>query len=94
MTATLTLALKATYFDAIASGIKPEEYRLVTPYWTKRLEGRTYDEIVLTRGYPRRDDRSRRLVMPWRGCQRKIIQHPHFGPSPVEVYAIAVQVPK
>lgn len=46
---TLTIALKAQYFDAIKSRTKPEEYRLVTPYWLKRLEGRTYDQIELMR---------------------------------------------
>lgn len=30
--ATLTLALKGEYFDAIRAGTKLEEFRLVTPY--------------------------------------------------------------
>ncbi|RMS16367.1 hypothetical protein ALP72_01445 [Pseudomonas coronafaciens pv. coronafaciens] len=46
--ATLTLALKGEYFDAIRAGTKPEELRLLTPYWRKCLEGRTYDCIELT----------------------------------------------
>lgn len=54
--AKLTLALKGEYFDAIRAGTKLEEFRLVTPYWRKRLEGRHYDFIELTRGYPRRGD--------------------------------------
>ena len=53
MTATLHLPLKAVYFDQIRDGAKREEFRLVTPYWRKRLEGRTYDRIVLTLGYPK-----------------------------------------
>lgn len=88
---TLTLALKGEYFDAIKSGIKEEEYRLVTPYWIRRIEGRAYDEIVLTRGYPRSDDSSRRIVLPWRGYRRSTIIHPHFGPGQVDVFAIRVQ---
>ncbi len=48
----LTLSLKAEYFTAIRDGSKPEEFRLVTPYWQKRLEGRSYDVIELTLGYP------------------------------------------
>lgn len=88
--ADLHLPLKAEYFDAIKAGTKPEEYRLVTDYWRKRLEGRTYDRIVLTRGYPRRDDASRRLVLPWRGYVVKTLTHPHFGPDAVEVFAIRV----
>jgi hypothetical protein len=39
----LHLNLNAEYFDQINSGEKPDEYRLCTPYWVKRLEGRTYD---------------------------------------------------
>lgn len=86
----LTLPLKAEYFDAIKAGTKPEEYRLVTPVWVKRIEGRTFDGIVLTKGYPKADDTMRRLELPWRGYVRKTITHPHFGPKPVEVYAIKV----
>ncbi|MEM1150253.1 MAG: ASCH domain-containing protein [Pseudomonadota bacterium] len=87
---TLTLALKAEYFDAIASGRKTEEYRLAKPYWQKRLEGVPFRHIVLTKGYPPRRDLSRRMFRPWRGYIRKTITHPHFGPDPVEVFAIRV----
>ncbi len=88
--AKLTLPLKAEYFDAIRDGLKLEEYRLATPFWAKRLEGRTYRSIVLTKGYPRLTDFDRRIERQWRGFQRKTITHPHFGPEPVEVYAIDV----
>ncbi len=87
----LTLALKGEYFDAIKAGSKAEEFRLVTPYWRRRLEGRSYDQVVLTRGYPRADDAERRLVLPWRGYRLASIVHPHFGPDQVEVFAIRVQ---
>lgn len=86
----LHLPMKAVYFDAIRDGEKPEEFRLVTPFWTKRLEGREYAGIILKRGYPKADDDARILVMPWRGYVRKTITHPHFGPEPVEVFAINV----
>lgn len=89
-TRTLTLALNGIYFDQIRDGTKTEEFRLSTPYWTKRLEGREYDNIVLTRGYPSRDDHTRRLCLPWRGVRRIIKTHPHFGPDPVDVFAIQV----
>lgn len=87
---TLHLPLKGEYFDAIKSGEKLEEYRLVTPYWTKRIEGREYDRIELAKGYPPKEDASRRIKRPWRGYRRITITHPHFGPDPVEVYAIRV----
>ena len=48
----LTLPLKAEYFDAIRDGSKLEEYRLVTPFWAKRLEGRTYDRRRADEGLP------------------------------------------
>ncbi|MCR7874499.1 ASCH domain-containing protein, partial [Pseudomonas aeruginosa] len=89
--ATLTLPLQRQYFEAIRDRRKPLEYRLVTPYWRKRLEGRTYDAIELTCGYPKRDDKARRITLPWKGYT--IIEnftHPHFGPDPVTVFAINV----
>jgi len=87
---TLTLALKGEYFDAIKAGTKTEEFRQVTPYWRKRLEGQRYDSIELTRGYPKRGDTTRRLVLPWKGYLLTTITHPHFGPDPVNVFAIDV----
>ena len=86
----LTLALNGFYFDAIRDGSKVEEFRLRTDYWRKRLEGRSYDRIVLTRCYPARDDHARRLVLPWRGYREITLTHPHFGADPVEVFAIKV----
>jgi hypothetical protein len=87
---TLTLPLKAEYFDAIKAGTKPKEFRLANAYWTRRLLNRTYDRVVLTRGYPPRSDKSRRLERAWRGCEITTITHPHFGPDPVTVFAIDV----
>ena len=87
---TLTLALRGVYFDQIKGGTKKKEYRKCTPFWEKRLIGREYDQIVLTRGYPKKDDMSRRLVLPWRGMEVEEITHPHFGADPVTVFAIRV----
>lgn len=86
----LHLSLKREYFDAIKDGTKPEEYREVTDYWTKRLVGKTYDGIVLKWGYPKTGDTEFVIERPWRGFVRKTITHPHFGPDPVEVFAINV----
>ena len=47
----LHLNLYRKYFDAIANGTKTTEYREVTPYWSKRLEGRHYDVIKFRNGY-------------------------------------------
>lgn len=84
----LVLHLKRVYFEEIQAGTKTEEYRKVTEHWTKRIEGRTYDRVVLLLGYPSAGDESKRIVRPWKGYTRKIITHEHFGPDPVEVFAI------
>jgi hypothetical protein len=91
----LTIPLKAVYFAQIAAGTKPYEYRLRTDYWSKRLEGRTYRNVVLTRGYPKGGgvEGVTRLTRDWRGFRVETIQHEHFGPEPVEVFAIDVTLP-
>lgn len=88
----LHLPMKAVYFDAIAAGTKDEEYRLVTPFWRRRLSGRSYNRIVLTRGYPKGGgvEGTTRLTREWRGAQQRTITHEFFGPDPVEVFAIDV----
>jgi hypothetical protein len=93
--ATLQIAVNGVYFDQIAAGTKPREYRLTTPYWSKRLTGRQYDRIVLTRGYPKGGgvEGVTRLTRPWRGYQVETIVHPHFGADPVDVFAIDVAPP-
>lgn len=86
----LTIPVKGIYFDQIRAGTKPREYRLMTDYWHKRLVGRDYDYIVLTRGYPKASDTERRVVLPWLGYEVETITHPHFGADPVQVFAIDV----
>ena len=72
----LILPLKGEYFDAIKAGTKTEEFRLCTLYWKKRIEGRLYKNVILTRGYPKRTDTERRLVFPWKGWTMRVITHP------------------
>lgn len=86
----LVLPLKREFFDAIKAGTKPEEFRLRNDYWSKRLEGKTFDRVVLTLGYPKRDDHARRIVLPWQGYRECQITHPLFGADPVDVFAINV----
>ena len=47
----LHLNLYRKYFDAILKGEKTIEYRDITPYWSRRLEGRHYDVIQFRNGY-------------------------------------------
>ena len=92
MSDTLTIPVAGKYFDQILAGVKPEEYRLRSPFWRKRLEGRSYRRVVLTRGYPAGGgvEGCTRLTLPWRGYFERTITHEFFGPQPVEVFAIAV----
>ena len=90
----LIIPVNGIYFDQIAAGTKLEEYRLCTPFWSKRLEGRSYGHVVMTRGYPKAGgvEGQTRLTRRWQGYRRKTITHPHFGPDPVEVFAISVEI--
>nr|WP_228299219.1 hypothetical protein [Klebsiella pneumoniae] len=74
------------------SGEKTEEYRLVNSFWCRRILARKYDRLIITRGYPRRDDMSKRIDIPYDGYEIKMITHPHFGPEPVKVFAIKVNI--
>ena len=47
----LHLNLYREYFDQILNKEKVIEYRDITPYWSKRLEGRHYDLIQFRNGY-------------------------------------------
>ncbi len=90
--ANLQLAVKGEYFDAIIRGEKTEEYRLCNDYWNKRIMFREYDRLIITKGYPKRDDSSRRIDVPYDGYEVKTITHPHFGDKPVKVFAIKVNI--
>ncbi|WP_114210043.1 hypothetical protein [Escherichia coli] len=59
---------------------------------TKRIMFREYDRLIITKGYPKRDDSSRRIDVPYGGYEVKTITHPHFGDKPVKVYAIKVNI--
>lgn len=50
MSDTLKLVLKKKWYQMIASGEKPEEYREITDYWGRRLT-RHYDEVTFYLGY-------------------------------------------
>jgi ASC-1-like (ASCH) protein len=89
----LILHLKDRYFEEIKAGTKTEEYRLPKDYWRKRLEGKTFERVVVIKRYPSKLEMSSENVMyfPWNGVEKKIINHPEFGDRLVEVYAIALK---
>lgn len=97
--ANLQLAVNGEYFDQMKRGEKVEEYRLYNEYWRNRLIAeawrdfpRQYDRLIITKGYPRKDDTSRRLDVKYSGYEIKTITHPHFGDKPVKVFAIKVNI--
>jgi hypothetical protein len=47
----LHLTLRRQFFSEIAERTKRIEYRMQTPYWRARLEGRKYDLIKFRNGY-------------------------------------------
>ncbi len=86
----LQIPIKGVYFDQIKAGMKPYEFRLRNEYWTRRLVGREYRNIILTRGYPKGGgvEGQTRLTLPGLGYEVQTITHPFFGPDPVDVFAI------
>lgn len=86
----LKLAVKEQYFNEIKQGTKTEEYRLVKKYWGKRLI-KEYDEVHITLGYPRKDEKDKILKFKWASYEVKTIQHIEFGTAPVQVYAIKLE---
>jgi len=69
---TLKATLHKQWFDAIAAGIKTEEYREIKPYWTKRLE-KSYDFVQFRNGY--RSD-APVMTVEYHGFTIKMILHP------------------
>jgi hypothetical protein len=96
----LHLHVKTCYFNEISAGTKTEEYRLANEYWMKRLmvpmEERTdrqryWDAIVIYNAY--KPGPQNQIELPWSGWQMRYITHPHFGPKPVAVFAIKLDLP-
>jgi len=47
----LYLTIKSEFFEEIAAGEKPYEYREQKEYWRKRLEGKHFDQVLFRKGY-------------------------------------------
>lgn len=89
----LHLNLKTKYWNDVNNGVKPEEYRLTTDYWRKRLgNGNRYDYVFIKLGYPKADDWSKILIFRWNGAKEKIIDHEEFD-GRTRVFAIDLSKP-
>ena len=91
----LILHVRKKYFDEINAGVKDHEYRRESPYWTRRLsgppgQGITYDLVLIACGYPKKKDPGKWIAFRYNGYHYMPIQHPEFGPEPVQVYAVSV----
>jgi len=84
---TLYLPVKKKYFDQIKSGEKKFEYRVYNDYWERRLS-RPHDQIVITLGYPKKDDHARRIVKPYKGFNLVTIKHPEWNNKLKACFAI------
>jgi len=47
----LHLTLYKKWFNEILEKKKTVEFRKITPYWTRRLEGKTYEYVHFVNGY-------------------------------------------
>ena len=86
----LILPLKRKWFEQIKAGIKPFEFRLNNEYWQKRLIGKTYDKVIFTLGYPKRDDSERRIVKPWAGYEMQTVISEEWDNEPKDCFAIRI----
>lgn len=97
--ATLHLPLKRKWFNMIRDGIKLEEYREISNYWSARLFNYTsetthdfftakkFDKLVFTLGYPKADDTSRRLE--FKNPKIRIdTGRPEWGAEPGKMYFV------
>lgn len=85
----LYLSLKSEWYWMISSGAKTEEYREITDYWTKRLEGKIYDAVQFSLGYPKRDDASRRMMFRLDRIEKRT-GNPLWGAIPDKEYYVLV----
>jgi hypothetical protein len=79
----LHMTLHRIWFQQIAEGIKPEEYREIKPYWTKRL-AKEYDAILFKNGYAKNCPS---MLIEYKGYVVKQILHPITNKKET-VYAI------
>lgn len=64
----LNLTILKEWFDLIACGKKKKEYRDIKPYWTKRLVGKSFDEIHFKNGY---NKNSPFMRVEWKGMKKE-----------------------
>ena len=84
----LHLHVKRKYWEQVKYKLKNKEYRLIKPYWIKRLE-KKYDLIYYWLSYT-----PKKLIFRYNGYVRTVIKHEEFGDKPVNVFAIDLTKPQ
>ncbi len=88
---TLVLPVNSVYFHQIKNRTKPLEYRERSDHWAKRIEGKEFDFVEITEGYPKVHDHARRVKRRWKGVSHVDgLVHEHFKNKPIDVFAIDV----
>jgi hypothetical protein len=79
----LILILKKRFYNEIKSGEKKWDYRIATPEWKSRLEGKEGEEkafngILCKMGYPKKGDTEKELRRHWKGFVKMDIEDERF----------------
>lgn len=80
----LHLVVTKKWFDLIKSGQKKEEYRVVKPFWEKRLK-KEYHSILFQLGYSKN---APKMKIEYKGLETREIISEHFGIFPVNCYVL------
>lgn len=83
----LFLTIHRKYFEEILFGLKREEYRIVKPFFEKKIVGKHYDTITFQNGYSKK---SPRLTAQYLGFNIVEMQHEFFGSEKVKVFEIKI----
>jgi hypothetical protein len=77
------LILKGKWYDMIKSGEKKEEYREITDYWKRRLEGESVYVVIFHRGYTNKETMAIGVlgIAKGKGC-------PEWGAEPDKDYYV------
>lgn len=78
----LHIHVKEEYWKQVRDKQKNKEYRLIKPYWIKKLK-QDYNLIYYYLGYT-----SKKLIFKYDGFVKTVIKHKEFGDKPVNVFAI------
>jgi len=81
--------LKRKWFEEIKAGTKTEEYREKTQRRAAQLAKLVPGDVIeFSLGYPKKDDKERRIQKRFLSVESRTIEHEEFGGESLEVFAI------